>query len=1289
MDRRLTPADLRSFELTKYRVVNEKSKRDGLSPILAASSNGHLDVVRCLVKNGANINDLNLDGQTPLILAAKNGHQPLLRLLVNYGAKLDIQDAKGRTALMHALAEGRLELARCLLGAGASQVPVDRDGKTALFVAAECGHVAIVEHLLVEKTGADLAVRDRHGRTVLMMLARAGKAWPIYKYISESRLAEIINDRDSAGYTPLLHAVEAGKFSMAARLIKWGADVKAVTEDGRTVIMLACQRPQISCSTADSDPVDFGPSNNEAAKPWDQKTFVAEMMKQGVAIDAADDKGRTALFHVAEYAELSMLQHLILVHHKVLQPDGKDSAGNTVLHAAARLGRESIVRYLTELPALVRLINEPNLAAEMPIRLAIMSKNLNLVKLLLDSGASLEKANSCSETPLLCVACENRTEDIVSFLLDRGFQPDCADAKGVTPLMAATRSGSLGIVERLLKASASVNMLSKKGFSALSLAVQTASLNISTVLLNHKANPNLMPEGKSECKTPCSIAATLNGTVLLELLLDSNADPFQMDSQGRNALYYSVLLNRTNLLKVLTTRNTLEHFNMDSLFDYEGKQYTLLHIAAERRSLEAMKFILQATNPNLEFFSSDGETPLHIACRQKDLAMVNVLTPPTAKLDIPRRGDNFTPLMIAGKQGSQSIAMELIAKGADVNRRSPEGFTVLNLAIMSDDAPGERIPLANLLLTKGAKYDSQDLKIVGSKAYNLLQALYAGIKNSSPQAKKSPKAQTAQSTPTVAQTKPKMNSTPMTTEERLKAKLKKKQSQPAETPKPAEVQPKKTESFAVRAKKARDEVQRTVDTAETNVKRISNMMKKYVEVTVLPSPHPDDSEEALVKEMKKQDVTRVYRHPSILSSEQMQQNRLVSEFSKKMDTIRLEIVKKFERKLDMMCRREKKQPPKNGKVPKPAAKATDIQQRDSTTEKTVDKRQERMRSVRRQALYKLKFARKSKISGENSVRSAQLRRLKTLSERRGKKCCKYRLPRFWEIVRQREVLSRFLETRMRWLIEAAKLSEAELFSQYSYVKLEGVAAGIQGASVCWQLLPEQLEIQKESRAADKRLLRSLKGKTLRSHVTRLATNSGQRCNLLLRCGQRPAELKLLNSWSDKQMQLDLSWSLQPELFHVRQRIPHDRRPDIAVRLTVDTRCCLWDSRELRLLANSLANAPSSATPDDATMQELERQRRTLDCLAQRRTYHHLQAAGGAPRQLDTSSDAALLHPMLTTKLLTVALHVGLARFIEIPYSVHGDDFLLYQQPTQKELKLLRGLLGYDRVKLVEARRFPR
>ena len=65
-----------------------------------AASNGHLAMVRELLKRGASVDLQSSLGFTALMNAAGYGHSSIVLILLQHSANIDLQDTTGSTALM-------------------------------------------------------------------------------------------------------------------------------------------------------------------------------------------------------------------------------------------------------------------------------------------------------------------------------------------------------------------------------------------------------------------------------------------------------------------------------------------------------------------------------------------------------------------------------------------------------------------------------------------------------------------------------------------------------------------------------------------------------------------------------------------------------------------------------------------------------------------------------------------------------------------------------------------------------------------------------------------------------------------------------------------------------------------------------------------------------------------------------------------------------------------------------------------------------------------------------------
>lgn len=77
---------IRIEQLVAKGVVVDGHGYDGWTPLTVAAREGHIEVVRLLVKSGADINAEEGGGNTPLFWAAYYGHAPVVEYLLSSGA---------------------------------------------------------------------------------------------------------------------------------------------------------------------------------------------------------------------------------------------------------------------------------------------------------------------------------------------------------------------------------------------------------------------------------------------------------------------------------------------------------------------------------------------------------------------------------------------------------------------------------------------------------------------------------------------------------------------------------------------------------------------------------------------------------------------------------------------------------------------------------------------------------------------------------------------------------------------------------------------------------------------------------------------------------------------------------------------------------------------------------------------------------------------------------------------------------------------------------------------------
>jgi len=146
---------------------------DGNAPLLrAACSEGHVNVLRYLVENGADVNALTYKNRTPLMLACLRGHLNTATFLMEHGADVNIHDNDGTTAVHYVVdnVSDSRDFLSCLVKHGADVNALAKNNVTPLMSAIARGKVNAATFLV--EHGANVDLQSKHGDTALHYAAR-------------------------------------------------------------------------------------------------------------------------------------------------------------------------------------------------------------------------------------------------------------------------------------------------------------------------------------------------------------------------------------------------------------------------------------------------------------------------------------------------------------------------------------------------------------------------------------------------------------------------------------------------------------------------------------------------------------------------------------------------------------------------------------------------------------------------------------------------------------------------------------------------------------------------------------------------------------------------------------------------------------------------------------------------------------------------------------------------------------------------------------------------------------
>ena len=539
-----------------------------------------------------------LHSRCALAVAAMRGDVEIARRLLDHGADANERDAVGATPLLLALEYGNNEVARLLLERGADAAAMDDDDHTAAYLAylrhddeplfeailkrleparrrieissliataAKRGQIRDVEQLVAR--GGDLsagaipffsalacAIRADQVEMVDWLLAHGfpiksaqygaeweeqiafDACWHDFGHPGDPLLRKVLDaglnpNVDYEGQPLAAYAIDHDRVDLARLLLSHGADRNVVVKGGKHLSDFAENSPS-------SAPTDAGPM-----PPW--------QISGGFQLHQV---GPVARLHYREFKE-----HQVANERFVTACSKGDLAG-----AQAALGEGADVNAYgptQHIPALER---------------AVRSKNIELVRWLLNRGVEINEINSDGKT-VLSAAVDVQRMDLVELLLASGADPNAFDARynrimgrsvGCSALIQAVQGTDPRFVTRLLEAGAHPDLVGYydgRTYSALDVALQRGRAEMVTALLDGhadlKAQPLVLkaapgrPVERRPAATHLMQAAGGGNLALVQKMIALGEDPMAQDNYGDDALSYATYHGAVTVVKFLLPRS--------------------------------------------------------------------------------------------------------------------------------------------------------------------------------------------------------------------------------------------------------------------------------------------------------------------------------------------------------------------------------------------------------------------------------------------------------------------------------------------------------------------------------------------------------------------------------------------------------------------------------------------------------------------------------------------------------------------------------------------------------------
>ncbi|XP_046547533.1 ankyrin repeat domain-containing protein 50-like [Haliotis rubra] len=199
---------------------------------------GHVDIVKyVLSQKVANINSRGRYRRTPVMLAAEMGHREVFDLLVREGADVSLVDDNRNNILHVVCIGGHVDMVKYVLSLKVADINSrGKYGRTPVIKAAEMGRREVFDLLVREGADVSLVNDDRNN---ILHVACIGGHVDMVKYVLSQRVAGI-NSRGQYARTPVMLAAEIGHREVFDVLVKEGADVSLVDDNGNNILHVAC-----------------------------------------------------------------------------------------------------------------------------------------------------------------------------------------------------------------------------------------------------------------------------------------------------------------------------------------------------------------------------------------------------------------------------------------------------------------------------------------------------------------------------------------------------------------------------------------------------------------------------------------------------------------------------------------------------------------------------------------------------------------------------------------------------------------------------------------------------------------------------------------------------------------------------------------------------------------------------------------------------------------------------------------------------------------------------------------
>ncbi len=258
----------------------EISNEAGFLPLHIASYHGYKEIAETLIDTGCKLDTKTELGFTPLMLAFAMDHKEIVEPLIKAGASIVFKDSEGNTAFHYACSNGYEEIVNTLLLTESDINAKNNNGNTALHKASINGHKVVVKKLI--ESGSQIDFVNQDGKSALYFAAQWGHLEIVKMLLEAGAYVDFI---DNQGNSALHQSSLFGHIEVVIKLIDAGINLELFNQQGQTALMVASSRGNIE--------------------------VVKNLLKAGAYIDFIDNYGSTALLAAVDHKHMEIVKILI------------------------------------------------------------------------------------------------------------------------------------------------------------------------------------------------------------------------------------------------------------------------------------------------------------------------------------------------------------------------------------------------------------------------------------------------------------------------------------------------------------------------------------------------------------------------------------------------------------------------------------------------------------------------------------------------------------------------------------------------------------------------------------------------------------------------------------------------------------------------------------------------------------------------------------------------------------------------------------------------------------------